>query len=252
MSREEILQQFGENAAAYVTSSVHAKGASLNRLVELVDPQPDWEILDVATGAGHAAFALAPFVKRVTATDITPQMLAQAEILRKQRGLENIVFETADAAELPYPDYSFDLVTCRIAPHHFPDVARFVVDAARVLRPGGLLAVVDNIVPPGPTGDYVNSFEKLRDPSHGRCWNLEEWLDTLTASGLIVEKQETMAKRLDFSFWAQRHDESVQDYLRAMLSEAGPGPTAVLQPQIEDGDLSFRLVEGIIVGRKQA
>ena len=251
MTREESLQQFGANAATYVSSTVHARGASLNRLVELLEPQVEWEILDVATGVGHTAFTFSPLVKRVMATDITPQMLERAEILRVQRGLENVVLETADALDLPYPENSFDLVTCRIAAHHFPDIAPFIAEAVRVLRPGGLLGVVDNIVPPGLAGDYVNAFEQLRDPSHGRCWSLEEWLEAYEAADLVVEQQETLAKRLDFDFWAQRHDETMQNYLRAMLYEAGSAPTAFLQPRTDDGALSFRLVEGIFIGRKK-
>jgi ubiquinone/menaquinone biosynthesis C-methylase UbiE len=252
MTREEVLQQFGENAEAYVKSPVHAKGTSLKRLIELVNPQADWEVLDVATGAGHTALTFAAFVAQVTATDITPKMLAQAENLAAQQNINNIVFETADAGTLPYPESTFDLVTCRIAPHHFPDIRAFVREAVRVLKPGGVLAVVDNIVPEGSTGDYVNAFEKLRDPSHVRCWSLETWHNTFRQVGLRITHQETLAKRLDFQFWAQRHDPRMQAYLQAILWEAGPQAAAFLQPQLVDGGLSFRLVEGILTGQKTA
>jgi SAM-dependent methyltransferase len=250
VTKEQILKQFGANAAAYAVSDVHAKGASLNRLLEHVNPSTEWDMLDVATGAGHTALTFAPYVKGVTATDITPEMLAQAEILREQRRLHNVHFETADAADLPYSDASFDLVTCRIAPHHFPDIARFVAESVRVLRTGGLLAVVDNIVPPGPVGDFVNAFEKLRDPSHECCWSLEEWLGAFAAEGLVIETQETLAKRLNFQFWVQRHNRPMQSYLRALLTEGGLAVRAFLQPHGEDSELSFRLVEGIVIGRK--
>lgn len=250
MTNEEIRRQFGANAAAYVTSEVHAKGASLKRLLQLVEPQADWEVLDVATGTGHTALAFAPFVRRVTATDITPEMLNEAEKLAGQKKLGNIVFETADAGALPYQNGRFDLVTCRIAPHHFPDIGKFVREAARVLQPGGRLAVVDNIVPPGPGGDYVNAFEKLRDPSHYHCWSLEKWVEVFRDSGFEVTHQERMAKRLDFQFWAQRHEEMMQNYLRALLLEAGPQAAAFLQPRLENDQLSFRLVEGILTGQK--
>ncbi|MCP4428488.1 MAG: methyltransferase type 11, partial [Chloroflexi bacterium] len=78
MSKSVVKEQFGANAAAYATSKPHAKGASLARLVELTRPQPDWQMLDVATAAGHTAFIFAPHVAHVWATDITPEMLALA------------------------------------------------------------------------------------------------------------------------------------------------------------------------------
>ena len=68
-----VRSQFGASAAAYATSKVHAKGASLGRLVELVKPQRSWRALDIATGAGHTAAAFAPHVASVVASDITPE-----------------------------------------------------------------------------------------------------------------------------------------------------------------------------------
>ena len=65
MNKSLVQQQFGTHAAAYATSSVHAKGASLARLVELVRPEPHWQALDIATGAGHTAGAFAPRVARL-------------------------------------------------------------------------------------------------------------------------------------------------------------------------------------------
>jgi ubiquinone/menaquinone biosynthesis C-methylase UbiE len=131
-------------------------------------------VLDIATGAGRTALAVAPYVAHVIATDITSQMLDQARRLAGEQGLSNITVETADAEALPYDDGCFDLGTCRIAPHHFTDIPLFLRESLRVLRPGDLFSLVANIVPPGSAGDYINAFEKLRDPSHGRCLSIDE------------------------------------------------------------------------------
>ncbi|MCC6454127.1 MAG: methyltransferase domain-containing protein [Caldilineaceae bacterium] len=253
MSKELVQKQFGAHAEAYATSRVHAQGASLKRLVELIQPQADWHVLDVATAAGHTAYAFAPHVAHVTATDLTPEMIPVAAKLAAERGITNLTLETADAEELPYGDASFDLVTCRIAPHHFPHIDRFVSEAVRVLRPNGLLAVVDNVVPNDPpAGDYINAFEKLRDPSHGRALSVEEWLAAFEQAGLTVILHETAPKSMEFTPWAERMGATpeVIAELRRRLLEAPPSAADFFKTYMTEQDLFFNLDEAIILGRK--
>ena len=106
--KEKVQQQFGANAAFYATSTVHAKGYSLTRLVELTQPQPSWQVLDIATAAGHTAFVFAPHVAQVIATDLTPEMLTVAANLAEEKRITNVTFEPADAEQLPFPDGQFD------------------------------------------------------------------------------------------------------------------------------------------------
>ena len=263
--KQRVRQQFGASAAAYATSQVHAKGASLARLVELVRPQPEWRVLDVATAAGHTALTFAPHVAHVTATDITEPMLTVAAQLAQDRGVANISLQTADAEDLPFNDNAFDLVTCRIAAHHFADVGRFLADAARVLRPGGLLAVVDNVVPGSrlrgkkaqrqrDAGRYVNAFEKLRDPSHHRCLSLSQWEDAFHNTAFKLTHQETASKQIDFDDWAARMHVSAENRLRlqALLLQAPESVADFLSPQLSGDKLSFWLTEAILIGRKPA
>jgi ubiquinone/menaquinone biosynthesis C-methylase UbiE len=263
MSKQKVQQQFGANAAAYATSPVHAKGYSLNRLVELIQPQPTWNILDVATAAGHTAFAFAPHVAHVTATDLTPEMLTVAAELAVEKGINNLTLASADAEDLPYEAETFDLVACRIAPHHFPDIQQFINEAARVLKPGGVFAIVDNIVPGthlrgkkarllNDAGAYVNAFEKLRDPSHGRCWSVSEWEHGFRQAGFFLQHQELLSKEIAFGSWAARMQASPYDTIRlkAMLLQA---PTAVadfLTPQFSNDRITFRLTELLAIGKK--
>ena len=116
-----IQKQFGAHANNYVTSQVHAQGPSLARLVELTQPQKDWVVLDISTGAGHTALAFAPHVARVLATDLPPQMLDAARQLATERAITNIEFKPADAHALPFGENTYDLVTNRLALHHFTD-----------------------------------------------------------------------------------------------------------------------------------
>jgi ubiquinone/menaquinone biosynthesis C-methylase UbiE len=252
MSKKLVQAQFGANAEKYVTSTVHAKGASLARLLQLAAPQPTWQMLDVATGAGHTAITFAPFVAAVLASDITPEMLQQTAKLASERQISNLKTQYADAEALPFAAGSFDLVTCRIAPHHFPDIARFVQEAARVLKADGTLAVVDNVVPQGEAGNYINAFEKLRDPSHGRCLSLPEWRTNYEAAQLQVTHVETLDKTMDFEWWARRltNDEATIEQLRQLLQTATGAAQHYLQPtQTADKEI-FHLQEGLIIGRR--
>jgi len=195
-------QRFGVHAQNYVTSATHAKGADLDRLLELARPQPDWVVLDVATGGGHTALKFAPHVAHVVASDITPQMLEAAEAHITGKGIRNVEFKEARAEALPFDSNTFDLVTCRIAPHHFDDVAQFVKEAARVVKSGGLVLVQDQVMPEEPLiAGYVEAFEKLRDPSHNHALTETEWRAAFTAAGLTLEHVETLTKSHNFEEW---------------------------------------------------
>jgi SAM-dependent methyltransferase len=259
-----VQQQFGAHAAAYATSTVHAKGASLGRLVELVEPQADWQALDIATGAGHTAAAFAPHVAKVIASDLTDEMLTQARKLADSKGFANFETASADAEALPFEAGRFDLVTCRIAPHHFPDVPAFVGEVWRVLTPGGTFALVDNIAPdaestPGFSDAELreasvayNAFEMIRDPSHVRCLGMAEWTEIMTDTGLEVVHKERLGKDMEFQPWAERlgADTATIEQLRTMLSDATPALRAFLKPRLQAEALWFTLDEAIVIARK--
>jgi ubiquinone/menaquinone biosynthesis C-methylase UbiE len=262
MSKSLVQQQFGTHAASYATSAVHAKGASLERVVEMVDPKPDWLALDIATGAGHMALAFAPRVARVIASDITPQMLAETAKLAAAKGCANVETAEADAEALPFADGRFDLVSCRIAPHHFGDVPRFIAEAARVLRPGGTFALVDNIAPsadttPGFSADELeaadvvyNLFEKIRDPSHGRALTAAAWRGLMAGSGLVTVHQEIMEKAMPFRPWVKQQSVPAErvGQLEAIVAGASPCLAAFLKPApLQGDDFTFTLREIVLV-----
>ena len=203
-AKESNRRQFGANASNYATSAVHAKGASLDRMVELVDPQSHWHCLDIATAAGHTAFAFAPHVAEVTATDLTEEMVDLAATRADEKQLTNVRTQVADAEELPFGDESFDLVTCRIAPHHFPNQPAFIAEASRVLASGGTFALVDNVVPNNhEVALFCDDWEQRRDPSHVNCLSLDEWLGLCRNAGLEVQHSETIEKLMQFSDWVE-------------------------------------------------
>lgn len=263
-SKSLVQRQFGANAANYATSKVHAKGASLARLVELVAPRPNWRALDIATGAGHTAAIFAPHVASVIASDLTDEMIAEAGKLARDKSFANMSTAKADAEALPFVDGSFELVTCRIAPHHFPDIPAFVAEAWRVLTPGGTFALVDNVSPdaestPGfSTAELrdaaagYNAFEKLRDPSHGRAWTAAEWVELTEDVGFTLAHRELLPKAMEFAPWCKTMAVAPETaaQLRSMLTDAKPALKAFLKPVADGGNLGFTLLEFVLIARK--
>jgi len=249
----KVQTQFGSHASAYVESAVHAQGESLQRFLDLTVPKSDWIVLDIATGGGHTARQFAPHVRQVIASDVTHRMLLAARGNFEKHALGQVAVQQANADALPYPDETFDLVTCRIAAHHFRNVNVFLEEARRVLKPAGLLALADNVSSEeARTAQYLNTFDKLRDPSHGWAYSLQDWLSFFPSSGLQVKHHEMFHKRIDFDEWADRMGVAGDDLhrLRALLLQAPKSASEWLQPRQIGQRLTFMLAEAIIIGQK--
>lgn len=245
--------QFGAAPEAYATSDIHARGESLGVLVALIRPQADWQALDVATGAGHTALAFAPHVKRVVAADLTEAMLAKTAELAAARGLTNVEIKTADAEALPFEEASFDLVTCRLAFHHFPNPHQALAEFARVLKPGGVLGLTDNIVVPDKqAGGYYNAYEKLRDPSHNWVYPLVRLKAMCQKAGFQVEATRELSKEFEFQEWADRQhvSEANKQKLLEMMRHIPEALKPLFAPRWADGTMYFSLWEAVIIARK--
>jgi len=188
-SPEEKAQRvFGERAAFYTTSPAHTDPQVLARVVELAHPERGWAVLDIATGSGHTAFALAPHVASVIGIDITTEMLREAESLKADRGVTNVVFRTGDVHKLPFADETFQLVTCRRAAHHFSNIAVALQEIRRVLSPGGRVVIDDRSVPEDDFVDQcMNLLDTYHDESHIREYRPQQWRRMLEDAGFVVE-----------------------------------------------------------------
>ena len=228
-------ERYAQFADGYVTSETHARGSDLDRLLVMARPQQRWQALDIATGGGHTALKFAPHVARVIATDLTPRMLEKARrFIVEDRAVGNVSFRVADAEDLPFEGARFDLVTCRIAPHHFPDAQRFLGECARVLKVGGILILQDHVLPDDDeAARFVDRFERLRDPSHNRAFNEAEWKDMFVRAGFKVEYSERYVKRHQFAPWVARqgNDSATIEQLVGMLNDAPPRAREWLDPQ---------------------
>ncbi len=249
---QQVQSQFGAVAADYVTSKVHASGQDLAWLVAAAALTGTERVLDVATGGGHAAFALAPQASEVVALDLTRPMLEVAQKEAEARNLYNIRFLQGDAQALPCEDSSFDVVVCRQAAHHFPNVRQSVDEWARVLKPGGKLLLDDSASPEEPDADaFLEQVELLRDPSHVRNQRISQWKALLIDAGFVVDSARAWSIFLDIPSWTQRMrtpPESVATIER-MLRDATPLVRERLQiEEQQDGIWSFMLPAVLIAG----
>ncbi|MBS4203407.1 class I SAM-dependent methyltransferase [Lederbergia citrea] len=216
--KKEVQKQFGRSADAYVKSKGHSKGKDLKKMVEIARATGKEEVLDVATGGGHTANAFASFVKSVTASDLTQEMLSTAENFIKGNGHLNVVFVEADAEKLPFPDETYDIVTCRIATHHFPNIENFTKEVYRVLKNGGQFLLNDNVAPENDEYDkFYNTVEKMRDYSHYRAWKKTEWLQLLELNGFEIQELYRFEKLFEFESWCDRMH--LTDTEKATLNE---------------------------------
>lgn len=226
--------QFGAVAENYLTSKAHNKPDELARLVARV--QPYGGILDIGTGAGHTAYAFAPFVEQVTAVDITQQMLDIVARESATKGFQNIDTCLASAEELPFETGSMDGVVCRLCAHHFDSVGNFMREVNRVLKPGGFFVLIDTIGPEDEaTQQLVDEIEALRDPSHAHDLSVTEWNQHLASVGFVTEWMDVTRKQLDLEDWLERMNvpDAHRDTLRGQILDSAGRLRDYLNPQTE-------------------
>lgn len=251
----QVQSQFGAVAANYVTSPVHAHGQDLIWLVQTAALTGTEHVLDVGTGGGHAAFALAPHAAEVVALDLTRPMLEVAQAEAYTRNLHNITFLEGDTHTLPCEDNSFDVVTCRHASHHFPNVQQAVYEWRRVLKPGGKLVLIDSASPDEPDAEaLLHNIEILRDPSHVRNHRFSVWTALLQEASFTVHEVREWGISLDVPSWTQRMrtpPEAVAS-IEALMRSASAATRERLGIKEEQGVLSFTLPCALMMATKDA
>jgi SAM-dependent methyltransferase len=203
---------WSQRAEAFRESPTHREGPDLDLLVEWCEPGTGVKVLDVATGGGHVARRLREAGCTVVTVDPAPGM--QADVV-------------APADHLPFEGGSFDVVTCRIAAHHFPDIRVAVTEMARVSN--RLLVIEDNLF----RGEQVEEAERLRDPTHVRCYSEDEWKEFISAVGFEAEQVEHFDRRQSFTAWLERVDTP---------PDAAAQIRELLADRVEDGLLAFESI----------
>ena len=178
------------------------RDASLELLVDLARPTSHDAVLDYASGAGIAGFAVASEVHTVEAADELPDMLDEGGRLAAELALANIQFTLVDLYALPYADGAFTLVLCRNAFHLLPEPGAALTEMLRVTSAGGGIVIVDPVVDE-ITDKAFNDLARLREPAHRRHYRPEE-LDGLVApAGLRIKERRQVRRTIDLDYWLQ-------------------------------------------------
>ena len=251
-SIEQTANAWSNLGQNYASSAVHKAGPSLAKVITLARPQKDDICLDVGTGTGHTAAALAPFVKEIYGLDPSAGMRQAAE--QTYGEIANLKFVDGSSETTGFPDNHFDIVTARHTLHHHPNIAKTMLELHRILKPGGRLIIVDEITPDSIVDDWYHELELTRDPTHFRAYYLHEWQRFISDAGLnwIVGDSKTRYI-LDCESWIKRMNPRPEqaEAVRHLFKTAPDAAKKTFAIAYENGEaVSFSMPMAVILATK--
>jgi SAM-dependent methyltransferase len=217
----ERLRQAGRDLDALTTADLasvdefHIRGRKATiELAEQMNLRPNAEVLDIGSGLGGAARALAETYQcRVTGIDLTAAFCAAANVLSDWLGLgDRVAFRQGDATALPFADDQFDAAMTIHAAMNIPDKPGMYAEARRVIRPGGRFAVYD--VLQGEGGDVLFPVPWAREPSISHLATPEQMGALLADAGFTLREVDDSTEE------SQRWFEAMAE----RMAQSGPPP----------------------------
>jgi len=234
--------QFDRQSDRYGKTHILADTRDVAAGMEGLAAPADGTALDIATGGGHTALHLVRQGWKVTAGDIAPRMLENARQLCAEAGF-NIQTRLFPAEAMPFASGSFDLVTVRVASHHFSSPAEFVRETSRMLKHGGHFLLIDGSVPDddAETEEWLHLVEKWRDPSHGRFLSRKAWVELVRGAQLDVIRSElNPLKQPDLQWYFDTAATSPEN--RAKVLEAVRNASAKVRAALRLGEEDGKIV----------
>ena len=254
-NKDTIQKAFTIQAAGFESKKMNFKKQEyLDYAIKKISPEKTDSVLEVAAGTCVCGRAIAPYAKQVVCLDMTPAMLSVGKNNAEKEKIDNIIFTIGDAAELPFLDNSFDIVLSRLAFHHFPNPKNCFSEMARVLKPGGKLVVIDMETAEEPFRETANKIEIMRDESHTKTLNRNEFLEMFMENHLSLETEDCTELPIELSAWLslpktpEKNAARITKLLRNEL--AGGAPTG-FNPYIKNGEIYFNHRWLLLIAKKK-
>ena len=256
--KEAIQKQFTKTAEAFSTFAMRDTPDILKEKVDFAKPQSTDVALDIACGPGAFVLAVAPRVRSSWGVDLTPEMLRRARTFQAEKQILNAAFALGEAEQLPFPDGTFDLVSCQCTFHHLQKPQVVLHEMVRVAKPEGRIVVIDPLAPESDTKfEIYNRIEILRDPSHTLSVRLTEFLRMFDEEGLEILRQSLRRRPRSFNNWMLRggHAPGTKKYVetRKLMEQSMAGDRSGFSAQAQGDDIQIIHNEGMfLVTRKGA
>ncbi|MCI0745048.1 MAG: class I SAM-dependent methyltransferase [Verrucomicrobia subdivision 3 bacterium] len=248
-------EQFGRQSHRYGRGHILENIEDVRAAIDPLDLKPGMKALDVATGGGHTGIYLASLGCDVTLADIAEPMLQRAAAAADALGYK-VKTELHAAENMPYAHSCFDIVTCRVAPHHFSSPEAFIAETARVLAPGGWFVLIDGTVEDGQleAEEWAHQLEKLRDPSHNRLLTPGQWTRLCKSNGLNVTRTVvTPFKQPDLQWYFETAATPLANRVRVreLIANAPDSARRLFRLGEENGKIVWWWQRLTLVARKQ-
>jgi ubiquinone/menaquinone biosynthesis C-methylase UbiE len=249
---QAVKAQFTRTAEAFSRFATRDTPEMLAERVDFAELASGDLVMDVACGPGAFTLAAAGQVRFARGADVTAAMLREARAFQQERRIKNARFDCAEAEQLPYPDSTFDFVTCQFAFHHMPEPEAILEEMVRVTRPGGRVYIVDSVGPEdAAAAELHNHIEKLRDPSHTSTLSVNGFLALFVSQGLHVVKQRVLSRPRSFNQWMLRagHRPSDAGYwvVRRAVEESMASDRAGFAARAAGDDITIIHQEGLFL-----
>lgn len=250
--RATVQKQFTNTVDAFSKFAIRDTAAVLVEKMHFIRPQAADLLLDVACGPGVLVLELAGHVRCARGIDVTEAMLRRAREFQLERAIPNAAFDCGEAEHLPYPNATFDLVTCQCAIHHMARPEPVLKEMARVMKPEARLAIVDTLAPESDAKfELFNRIESLRDPSHTHAVRWTRFRALFDENHLKLVDEKIRRRERSFDDWMLRAGLDPADHAyretRRLLEESIPVDRSGLSPRRANDDLVIVHNEGMFL-----